>query len=131
MLRKAMTHNPIFIDVHKPLLPMIRLVIKGESQQIVRTIKKTLGIISEIIQARVDLLANPASSENLMNLDQYYYFFMNMKYGSDGLVDKYCESWMCSFVAHAGKDFRVDMFKRFMGLQSTGMWPFSAFKFYL
>ena len=42
MLRKAMTHNPIFIDVHKPLITMMRLVIKGESEQIVRTIKKTL-----------------------------------------------------------------------------------------
>lgn len=31
MLKKAMTHNPIFIDVHKPLLQMLRLVIKGES----------------------------------------------------------------------------------------------------
>ena len=73
MLRKAMTHNPIFIDVHKPLITMMRLVIKGESEQIVRTIKKTLMIIAEIIEARLNLLANPASSENLMNLDQYYY----------------------------------------------------------
>ena len=52
---------------------MMRLVIKGESEQIVRTIKKTLMIIAEIIEARVNLLANQASSENLMNLDQYYY----------------------------------------------------------
>lgn len=31
MLRRAMIFNPIFIDVHKPLLGMMRTVLEGKS----------------------------------------------------------------------------------------------------
>jgi len=131
MLRRAMIFNPIFIDVHKPLLGMMRTVLEGKSTQISRTFKKTIAIIGEMLSERVEFLGNPSRSENFMNLDQYYYQFMNLKYGAEGLVEKYCESWMNSFIAHGPKDSRVDMFRRFMGLTGTGNWPFSVFRFYL
>lgn len=56
---------------------------------------------------------------------------MNLKYGAEGLADKYCESWMNSFILHAPRDSRVDMFGRFMGLTGTNNWPFSVFRYYL
>jgi hypothetical protein len=131
LLKRAMIHNPIFIDVHKPLLGMVRTVLEGKSQQIARTFKKTLAIIGEMLSERVDLLSKPDRSENFMNLDQYYYHFMQLKYGAESLVEKYLESWMNSFILHAPRDSRVDMFKRFMGLTGTGNWPFSVFRYYL
>jgi hypothetical protein len=38
---------------------------------------------------------------------------------------------MVSFIHHAPKDTRIDMFRRFMGLNLGGNWPFSVFRFYL
>ena len=84
-----------------------------------------------MVQARIDHLNEPTRVENFQNLDQYYYSFMCLKYGDQNLVDKYSESWMVSFIHHAPKDTRIDMFRRFMGLNMGGNWPFSVFRFYL
>jgi hypothetical protein len=69
LLRRAMIYNPIFIDIHKPLLGIVRTVLEGKSQQIARTFKKTLKIIGEMLSERVDFLSQPDRSENFMNLD--------------------------------------------------------------
>ena len=69
LLRRAMIFNPIFIDVHKPLMVMMRTVLEGKSTQIARTFKKTIAIIGEMLAERVDYLSNPSRSENFMNLD--------------------------------------------------------------
>lgn len=56
---------------------------------------------------------------------------MSLKHGATELVDKYSEQWMVSVMFYATKDSRVEMFKRFIGLNGLGNWPFSVFKFYL
>jgi hypothetical protein len=69
LLRRAMIYNPIFIDIHKPLLGIVKTVLEGKSQQIARTFKKTLKIIGEMLSERVNFLSQPDRSENFMNLD--------------------------------------------------------------
>ena len=88
-------------------------------------------MIGEVLQNRVDILDDMNAPDNFMNLDQYFYNFMQIKHGATELVEKYCEQWMVSILTHAVKDSRVEMFKRFIGLNGLGNWPFSVFKFYL
>lgn len=131
LITKAMKHNPIFLDVHRPIATFMKQVLTGKSEAIVRSHKKTLKIIKEILQQRVDLLKEPEKPENFQNLDQFFWHWLTQNFGDRELCHKYCESFMQSFVYWAESDSRVDMFRRFVGLNMTGRWPFSVFRFYL
>lgn len=62
----------------------------------------------------------------LMNMDHFYYDFMNNKFGMDTLGKRYCEIFLVSMLKHKGADSRVDIFTKFIGLDRDKL-PYAVF----
>ena len=130
---KAFEKHPKFKHLTKPIVHIMRIVRDDRSHYPSKTLKKTLEIIAEIVQARIDLFNEPTDNFKIdfSNLEHFYAKFMSKKYGIDNLAVKYTEQWLVSIKANADRDARVSLFMRFMGLGGYHSLPFSVFRFYL
>lgn len=130
---KAFEKNPKFKHLTKPIVHIMRLVRDDKSDYPAKTLKKTLEVIAEAITERLNLFNEPTNNFKVdyLNLEHFYSKFMSNKYGIDQLALKYTEQWLVSIKAHSGRDYRVSLFMRFLGLGGYHSLPFSVFTYYL
>lgn len=130
---KAFEKTPKYKHFTKPIFKIMRDVRNDESKLPAKTLKKTLEIVAEIIQERLNLMNAPTDNFriDLLNLEHFYAKFMQTKYGIDSLAMKYTEQWLVSIKAHAHRDPRINLFMRFLGLGGYHSLPFSVFRYYL
>lgn len=130
---KAFEKHPKFKHITKPIVYIMRAVRDDKSDYPPKTLKKTLEIIGELVEERLKLFNEPTDNFKIdyLNLDHFYAKFMQNKYGIDSLAQKYTEQWLVSIKFHAPRDYRVNLFMRFLGLGGYQSLPFSVFIFYL
>ena len=66
----------------------------------------------------------------MMNIDSFYYHHVQQTYGLDQLANKYCEIYLASIEAHRSKDTRLELFRKFVGLDVEKL-PYSIFERYV
>ena len=90
---KAFEKHPKFKHLAKPIVHIMRTVRDDRSDYPSKTLKKTLEIIAEVINERLDLFNEPTKDFkiDMLNLDHFYSRFMHNKYGIDHIALKYTE----------------------------------------
>ena len=85
---KAFEKTPKYKHLTKPIVHIMRTVRDDQSRLPAKTLKKTLEIVSEIIQERLNLVNAPTDNFkiDLLNLEHFYAKFMYQKYGIDNLA---------------------------------------------
>jgi hypothetical protein len=66
----------------------------------------------------------------LMNMDCFFYNHVQHTYGLDALANKYSEIYLISMDTHRKKDARIELFLKFIGLESEKL-PYSIFENYV
>ena len=82
---KAFEKQPKFKHLTKPIVHIMRTVRDNNSQYPAKTLKKTLEMIAELVQERLNLFNEPTDNFKIdyLNLDHFYSKFINNKYGID------------------------------------------------
>ena len=65
-----------------------------------------------------------------MEIDQFFFFHVQQTYGLDQLAHKYCEIYLASIDEYKKKDIRIELFRRFIGLDNDRL-PYSIFDCYV
>lgn len=65
-----------------------------------------------------------------MNIDCFFYHHVQQTYGLQQLADRYCETYLASVEAHRKKDTRIELFRKFVGLDLDKL-PYSIFERYV
>ena len=86
-------------------------------------------MISNIIQSKIGCMEKN-DKFSLMNIDHFYFEFMQNRFGLDNLAKKYCEIYLVSIQRYKDADSRVDLFRKFVGLDRDRL-PYSVFLYYV
>ena len=65
-----------------------------------------------------------------MNIDCFFYHHVQQTYGLEQLANKYCEVYLASLEALRKKDGRIELFRKFVGLDMDRL-PYSIFERYV
>ena len=76
------------------------------------------------MQARV------AQADRQMNADHFFFEFVSNKFGRDATGRRHCEVLLVSFEKHKDADSRVNLFRRFLGLDRDKL-PYAVFQQYV
>eukprot|EP00347_Sterkiella_histriomuscorum_P021472 403333861 len=131
-LIEAFKSKPPLEKIYTPIRNLMKVVREGKSIYIkeTKTIKKCLMMIGNIIQGKMVAMDKGNDKYSMMNLDHYYYEYMNNRFGLDSLAKKYSEIYLLSFQKHRESDSRIELFRKFIGLDRDRL-PYSIFCYYI
>ncbi|CDW79906.1 UNKNOWN [Stylonychia lemnae] len=131
-LIEAYKAQPPLEKVFMPIKQVIKNVRNGTSQysKDVKSLKKVLQMIANLIQAKIQAIEKQNEKQSLMNIDHFYYDYMNNRFGLGTLAKKYCEIYLLSIQQYRDADSRVELFRKFVGLDRDKL-PYSIFQLYV
>jgi len=96
-----------------------------------KSVKNVLKMIAGLLQAKIAAMDKSANDvQALMNIDCFFYHHVQQTYGLQALADRYCEVYLASVEAHRKKDSRIELFRKFVGLDLDRL-PYSIFERYV
>jgi hypothetical protein len=100
----------------------------------IKSVKNVLKMIAGMLQAKMNAneqkTAPGNEKEAYMNLDTFFHHYVHQSYGIEDLANKYCEIYLLSIDAHRGRDLRIELVRKFIGIDSDRM-PNSVFDKFL
>jgi len=97
---------------------IIRNVRSGESEYLgrERSMQHILTALGEVYTAYVEYLDSKKEETVPVNIDHFFYDYFYQKYGIEDMAARYCEVYLLSLERLKGKDQRIDIFRKFVGL---------------
>jgi len=122
-------------NCYLPISVMVRTIRQGKSkyqQADLKSMKNVLKMIAGLFQSKITAMGKQAQQDQLalMNIDCFFYHHIHQTYGLDQLANKYCEIYLASVEAHRSKDTRLELFRKFVGLDVEKL-PYSIFERYV
>lgn len=79
-------------------------------------------MLGGMVQAKITAV----DPEALMHVDSFMYHYVFKSYGIEDLAEKYCEVYLLSINAHRKKDFRIELMRKFIGIDKDSL-PYPIF----
>lgn len=128
-----MKGQPALENVYLPMVQIMTTVKSGTSKfaNETKSIRNVLKMVAGLMQAKIAAMDSKATdAQALMNIDCFFYHHVQTTYGLEALANKYCEIYLASIEMHKKKDSRIELFRKFIGLDNDKL-PYSIFERYV